>query len=142
MGVDFKGGRSYYVRFEKPVQTEAVGDALRANFGTRPEVKTFGTEGNEVRITSSYMIDDTSQTADQQVEQKLNAGLSALNNKSTILQSQKVGGTISRDLRNNAVWTILFSCALMFLYILIRIAAAIGSSIRKTRRAPADKADS
>ncbi|MFI5164290.1 MAG: protein translocase subunit SecDF [Bacteroidia bacterium] len=120
MGVDFKGGRSYYVRFEKPVQTEAVGDALRTNFGTRPEVKTFGTEGNEVRITSSYMIDDTSQTADQQVEQKLNAGLSALNNKSTILQSQKVGGTISRDLRNNAVWTILFSCALMFLYILIR----------------------
>jgi SecD/SecF fusion protein len=123
MGVDFKGGRSYYVRFENPVKAEAVGDALRTGFGgIRPEVKTFGTEYNEMRITSSYMIDDTSMTADQTVEQKLNAGLAPLNNnhKPNIIQSQKVGGTISRDLRNNAVWTILFSCALMFLYILIR----------------------
>ena len=120
MGVDFKGGRSYYVRFEQPIQSEKVGDALRAGFVTRPEVKTFGTENNQVRITSSYMIDDTSATADQTVEAKLKSGLGALNNKYTILQSQKVGGTISRDLRNNAVWTILFSCALMFLYILIR----------------------
>jgi len=123
MGVDFKGGRSYYVRFENPVNAETVGDALRNNFGgIRPEVKTFGTEYNEMRITSSYMIDDTSRTADQTVEQKLNDGLAPLNNnhKPNIIQSQKVGGTISRDLRNNAVWTILFSCALMFLYILIR----------------------
>ena len=119
MGVDFKGGRSYYVRFENPVETEAVGDALRNSFGSRPEVKTFG-GSNQVRITSSYRIDDTSSTADQTVEQKLNEGLGSLNNKATILQSQKVGGTISRDLRNNAVWTILFSCALMFVYILIR----------------------
>ncbi|MBI4945529.1 MAG: protein translocase subunit SecDF [Bacteroidetes bacterium] len=120
MGVDFKGGRSYYVRFENPVETEVVGDALRNGFGgIRPEVKTFG-GSNQVRITSSYMIDDTSSTADQTVEQKLNDGLASLNNNATILQSQKVGGTISRDLRNNAVWTILFSCALMFLYILIR----------------------
>jgi len=120
MGVDFKGGRSYVVRFENPVEAEAVGDALRTSFGIHPVVKTFGTEGNQVRITSSYMIDDTSMTADQTVEQKLNEGLGSLNNKSTILQSQKVGGTISRDLRNNAVWTILFSCVLMFVYILIR----------------------
>ncbi|MBI3502091.1 MAG: protein translocase subunit SecDF [Bacteroidetes bacterium] len=119
MGVDFKGGRSYYVRFENPVQTEQVGEALRKSFGVHPEVKTFG--GNEqVRITTSYMIDDTSSTAEQTVEQKLNEGLGSLNNKYKVMQSQKVGETISRDLRNNAVWTILFSCALMFLYILIR----------------------
>jgi len=54
------------------------------------------------------------------VEQKLNEELSSLDNKYDILQSQKVGGTISRDLRNNAVWTILFSCVVMFVYILIR----------------------
>lgn len=120
LGVDFEGGRSHIVRFERPIEAEAVGDALKASFGTRPEVKTFGTSGNQVRITSSYMIDDTSRTADQQVETKLNEGLSSLNNPSKIIQSQKVGGTISRDLRNNAIWTILFSCAIMFVYIIIR----------------------
>lgn len=120
MGVDFKGGRSYYVRFDGPVETEAVSESLRKPFGGESrEVKTFGAS-NQVRITTSYMIDDTSATADQTVESKLNEGLGSLNNKYKIIQSQKVGGTISRDLRNNAVWTILFSCALMFLYILVR----------------------
>ena len=120
MGVDFKGGRSYYVRFENPVQTEAVGESLRAPFsGEGREVKTFG-GNNQVRITTSFMIDDTSATADQTVEQKLREGLGSLNNKFEVIQSQKVGGTISRDLRNNAVWTILFSCGLMFVYIFIR----------------------
>jgi SecD/SecF fusion protein len=120
MGVDFKGGRSYYVRFADPIVTEAVGESLRNPFnGESREVKTFG-QNNQVRITTSFMIDDTSATADQTVEAKLNEGLSTLNNKYDIIQSQKVGGTISRDLRNNAVWTILFSCALMFLYILVR----------------------
>lgn len=120
MGVDFKGGRSYYVRFENPVATEAVSESLRAPFdGEGREVKTFG-GANQVRITTSYMIDDTSATADQTVEGKLKDGLGTLDNKFEVIQSQKVGGTISRDLRNNAVWTILFSCALMFIYILAR----------------------
>ena len=49
------------------------------------------------------MIDDTSSTAETTIENKLNAGLSSLNKKYTIIQSQKVGETISRDLRNNAL---------------------------------------
>jgi len=120
MGVDFKGGRSYYVRFADPVLTEDVTEALREPFnGESREVKTFG-ENNQVRITTAFMIDDTSATADQTAEAKLNEGLNTLNNKYTIVQSQKVGGTISRDLRNSGMMTILFSCALMFLYILVR----------------------
>ncbi|MFH1005370.1 MAG: protein translocase subunit SecDF [Bacteroidota bacterium] len=119
MGVDFKGGRSYYVRFENKVLTEDVGNVLRKSFGIRPEVKTFGAD-NQVRITTSYMIDDTSQTAETTVEEKLNRGLNSLNNKYIIMQSQKMGGTISRDLRNNAVWAILLSLVIIFFYILLR----------------------
>jgi SecD/SecF fusion protein len=121
MGVDFKGGRSYVVRFENPVQTEAVGTALRTVMGTHAgeQVKTFG-ENNQIRITTAYMIDDTSSNAEEIVKQKLEESLNGLNNKYQIIQSQKVGETISRDLRSNAVWTILFSCVLMFVYILIR----------------------
>jgi SecD/SecF fusion protein len=119
LGVDFKGGRSYYVRFEDKVSTEEVGNALRKSFGMRPEVKTYGKE-NQVRITTSYMIDDTSSTAETTVENKLNQGLSSLNKKYTIMQSQKVGETVSRDLRNNAIWAVLFGLVIMFFYILIR----------------------
>ncbi len=121
MGVDFKGGRSYVVRFENPVVTEAVGNAIRKTIGTKTgeQVKTFG-GNNTVRITTAYMIDDTSSNAEETVKQKLKESLNLLGNKYDIIQSQKVGETISRDLRNNAVWTILFSCALMFIYILVR----------------------
>jgi len=119
LGVDFKGGRSYYVRFDNPVLTEDVGEALRKSFGSRPEVKTFG-ENNQVRITTAFMIDDTSSNAENIVEEKLNAGLKSIDNNYNIMQSQKVGSTISRDLRNDAVWSLLFAFVVMFIYILIR----------------------
>jgi len=119
LGVDFKGGRSYYVRFEQPVTTESVGEALRLSIGSRPEVKTFG-DANQVRITTSFMIDDTSSNAESIVEEKVNEGLKTFGSNYEIVQQQKVGETISRDLRNNAVWTMLFACLIMFLYILIR----------------------
>lgn len=121
LGVDFKGGRSYYVNFEDPILTENVRDVLRGSFDNHPiEVKTFGTEGDRVRITTSYMIDDTSSNAQAIVDEKLHSGLAGLNNTYVIESQTKVGETISRDLRNNAVWTILFSCLMMFIYILVR----------------------
>ena len=41
-GVDFEGGRSYVVRFDKPIPTVQVIDALKGPFVKAPEVKTFG----------------------------------------------------------------------------------------------------
>ncbi len=121
LGVDFKGGRSYVVRFENNVNTEKVSEALKASFeGQKPEVKTYGTD-NQVKITTAYHIDDNSEDAEKFVETKLKDGLGKVpNNKYDIVQSQKVGETISRDIKVNAFWTILFSCLVMFLYILIR----------------------
>jgi hypothetical protein len=36
-GVDFKGGRSYIVRFDKPVKANEVAATLKDAFGTAPE---------------------------------------------------------------------------------------------------------
>ena len=54
------------------------------------------------------------------MEGKLNTGLDQLNVKHEIVSSEKVGETISDDIKTSAVWAILFSCALMFIYIFIR----------------------
>jgi SecD/SecF fusion protein len=40
--------------------------------------------------------------------------------KANILTSQKVGETISADIKTKAVWSIVFSCLVMFVYIFIR----------------------
>jgi SecD/SecF fusion protein len=119
-GVDFEGGRTYVVRFDKPVATVDVIDALKTPFTKAPEVKTFG-GSNQVKITTSYLIEDPALDAETQVTDKLNEGLKTIPGTGyTVLSSQKVGPTIADDIKKSAVWAILIASALMFIYIFIR----------------------
>lgn len=119
-GVDFSGGRTYVVRFEQSVSTTEVREALTEEFGGAPEVKTFGS-GNQVKITTSYLIDKGGDEAEKQVEGKLMSGIAKIpNNKGEILSQQKVGPTIANDIKKSAVWSILLSLAAVFIYIYIR----------------------
>ncbi len=56
LGVDFTGGHTYIVRFDKNVSIQDVRDALSVEYGTAPDVKTFGGR-NQVKITTKYLID-------------------------------------------------------------------------------------
>ncbi|WP_346858846.1 protein translocase subunit SecDF [uncultured Draconibacterium sp.] len=129
-GIDFKGGRTYVVRFEEDVKVADVQKSLAVVFESAPEVKTFG-ENNQVRITTDFKIDDTSENVDNEVEALLMQGLKDggfLDNGVTLeqftddyqLSSQKVGPTISDDIRKDAAIAIGFSLIIIFLYILLR----------------------
>lgn len=119
-GVDFKGGRTYVVRFDKEVSVGDIRTSLTKEFGGAPEVKTFGS-GNQVKITTSYLIEKGGDEAEKQVEGKLMAGLSNIgDNTGKILSQQKVGPTIADDIKTSAVWAILLSLAAVFFYIYIR----------------------
>jgi SecD/SecF fusion protein len=119
LGVDFKGGRSYIVRFDEDVTTQNVREALTTSFGISPEVKTFGSN-NQIKITTSYLIDNQDEAADAQVEQALLSGLSSLNKGGEIMSSQKVGPTIANDIKVSAVYAIVLSILAIFLYIVVR----------------------
>ena len=119
LGVDFKGGRTYVVRLSEERETQKVRDALTGAFGTAPEVKTYG-EGSQLKITTAYLIGDNDANSEQKVEDKLNEGLKTLNVKYEIMSSIKVGETVSRDIKSKAVWSVLFSCLIMFIFIFIR----------------------
>lgn len=129
-GIDFKGGRTYVVRLDQDVLVADVQEALAISFGTAPEVKTFGAN-NQIRITTTYKIDDDSDNVDNEVEELLMKGLqdaNMLDNGVTLeeftdnyqLSSQKVGPTISDDIRKDSVIAISFALIIIFLYILIR----------------------
>ena len=119
LGVDFKGGRSYFVEFDKPVQTDAVRSILLDEFGAAPEVKTFGS-ANEVRITTSYLIDENTADATDQVLAKLNTGLKKINPNYEIKDAQTVSPTIANDIKISAIYSVIFAIIVIFLYILIR----------------------
>jgi SecD/SecF fusion protein len=127
-GVDFDGGRTYVVQFDKSLTTNDIRESLAKPFGEAPDVKTFGTD-NRYKITTDYLIDENGADAEAKVTTALYEGvkgfyptsISAENFKAEkIINSQKVGPTVADDIKSSAVWAILFACILMFIYILVR----------------------
>ena len=124
-GVDFVGGRTYVVRFDDTVNNEELRSALTAVFvdadglNYTPQVKTFG-DDNQVKVTTSFMIENSEPTTDLIVESKLSEGLSTTGLEYEIMSSQKVGPTIADDIKDAAVWSVFFSLLIIFLYILVR----------------------
>jgi len=128
-GIDFQGGRTYTVRFDQDVKVADVQKALTAEFEGAPEVKTFGSN-NQVRITTKYKIEDINENADNQVEEALYKGLKeggflgsatfedfATKNR---VSSQKVGPTISDDIKKDAIIAVTIAMLCIFLYIMVR----------------------
>ncbi|MFD1255320.1 protein translocase subunit SecDF [Mucilaginibacter terrae] len=119
-GVDFQGGRSYIVRFDKTLTTQDVRSSIDNTLGKgKSEVKSFGGD-KQVRITTNYLIEDNTTAADNKVETTLRKGLSQVSPTFKILSSQKVGPTIANDIKTSAVWTVIFAILVISGYILIR----------------------
>lgn len=127
-GVDFKGGRTFIVQMDKPVTTEDIRESLTPLLDGAPEVKTVGT-GNRFKITTTYLINDNGSNVEQEVTSKVYEGLKPFYSSDVnesifttkkIVSSQKIGPTVADDIKKGAFWAILFSCALMFIYIVFR----------------------
>lgn len=129
-GIDFKGGRTYVVQFDRDVKVAEVGSALSQVFGEAPEVKTYG-GSDQVKITTEYKIEEMSDEVDNEVETLLFEGLKKggfIGDQVTKQQfdadyrqsSQKVGPTISDDIKKDALIAITFALIIIFLYILLR----------------------
>ena len=132
LGIDFKGGRTYFVRFNEPVNTPDIQKSLTVTFdGDIPEVKTYGGE-NQIQVTTKYLIDqpsDAQHDIDSIVESRLYKGLIPYLDKNTnydsflksnVLSSEKVGPTIALDIKIKALYSVFFALIIIFLYIFIR----------------------
>ena len=133
-GIDFTGGRCYVVRFDKDVTTKDVRAAVAKEFGGNPEVKTFGSN-DQIRIITNYQIDSNDPSVDQLCEKKLFNALKGFYTKQDLSEydfthltndvrgiqsSQKIQPTVARELLRNAIWAVLASLVLIFIYIAIR----------------------
>jgi SecD/SecF fusion protein len=127
-GVEFAGGRSYTVKFDKPVDPEMIRQDLKTVFGEAPIIKTVDVK-NQVNITTSYKIKETGNNVDAEVERKLYEGLTKYLPNGTSFDtfentykqgSQTVLPTISDDLKAGATKATLFAVIIICLYIFIR----------------------
>ena len=128
-GVEFAGGRSYTIRFDKPVSPDAIRDDLKKAFGGEtPIIKTIGSN-NQLDITTSYKIRETGNKIDSAVEQTLYSGLKnhlpkdlsyVEFDKNYKQSSQTVLPTISDELKSGAIKAAIFAMLIICLYIFIR----------------------
>ncbi|MCR4736844.1 MAG: protein translocase subunit SecDF [Bacteroidales bacterium] len=133
-GIDFTGGRCYVVRFDKDVTTKDVRAAVIKEFGGNPEVKTFGAN-DQIRIITNFRIESNNQADDQLCEKKLYNCLKGFYGKQDLTEydfthltndvrgiqsSQKIQPTIAKELLMKAVWAVLVSLVLIFIYIALR----------------------
>ena len=158
--IDFTGGRNYKIEFVKQVEPEAVKEAIVKQFEANNKdgeainvtVIAIGTEGNNVRVSTNFNINDNSTEADAQIESLLyqafvdggmveksvseEAFLDRDNRAGgSIVSSQKVGPAIASDILRGAILSVLFAIAVIFVYILVRfrnVAYSVGSIVALT----------
>ena len=126
-GVEFEGGRSYTVQFDRQVNNEEVRNELRdALGGEYPVIKTVG-DSRHLNITTSYLIGQENADSTvlthlyQGLKSKLPANLTYQQfAKNNIQDSQVVQPIISKDLRNGAIKATIFALIAIILYIFIR----------------------
>jgi SecD/SecF fusion protein len=131
-GVDFVGGRTFQVRFEKPVEAGIVKEELTKVFGSA-EAKIFGND-NQLKITTKYKVEEHGIEADKEVNKLLFQSLkshfaadltydkfiNAYPGKVYgVVQASKVGPTVAEDIKTNAYWAVLGAMLIVFLYLLI-----------------------
>jgi len=127
-GIDFTGGRTYVVQFDNNIKSNDVAQLLSDDFGSTPEVKTYG-DDDKMKITTKYKVNEEGKEIEAELvgilynnfKDKYAASITFddfSNNK--ILSSQKVGPTIADDIKTSAVLSLFLALLGIFLYIFIR----------------------
>ena len=149
--IDFTGGRNFTVKFENQVVPENVEAILAEKIGEDASVSVIalGNDGQTVRISTNYRIEDDAQDIDAEIEQFLFDALKGAELLSSdltyevfidrdnhtggsIISSQKVGPSMASDILRGAIWSVILAWAAIFIYILIRfrnVAYSVGSVI-------------
>ncbi|MES2810889.1 MAG: protein translocase subunit SecDF [Bacteroidota bacterium] len=131
-GVDFVGGRTFQVKFEKPVVASEVAEELSKVYGVTTEAKVFG-GSDQLRITTKYKIEVEGVAVDEEVNKMLYEGLSkhfpgmtydkfiTLYEGKTLgmLSGSKVSAAISNDIKTNSFWAVIGAMLVVALYLVV-----------------------
>ena len=138
-GIEFSGGRNYIVKFDQQVDNQQLRDKLAPELGGKLVLTAIGTEGDQVRISTNYLIEDAGDDVELQLVDKLYNGLSSFYKTQPtkevfadqyIVSSQKVSASMSSDITRQALIAVGLSLLFMAIYILIRfrnVAFSIGA---------------
>jgi SecD/SecF fusion protein len=139
LGIDFKGGYAYNIKFEQGVQVDAekLRSALTGPLKGTPVVKAVDTE-NTFNVVTDYLVSSADQDAADRVMQAVYTGVSSIQGDNLsldafkapggdgthVISSSKVGPTIADDIQRSSWKATIFGLLGIFLYIFIRFSKA------------------
>lgn len=143
-GIDFTGGRNYVVLFDKPVNTVQAQEMLDPYFENHtPSVITYG-KSEQVRVSTNYRINEKSEGIDKEITEKMYDAFKPLLKEGTsyeqfmtdiVRSSQTVGPAVAEDIKQGAIFAVIFAVIAIGLYILLRfrdVAYSVGSILALT----------
>lgn len=138
-GIEFSGGRNYIVKFDKQVNNDALRATLAPALDQKLVLTSIGTEGDQVRISTNYKVDEEGEAVEEEIAHKLYDNLKGFYSAApsfesfvsdSIVSSQKVSPSMSADIKQGALVAVVLALLFMALYILIRfrnVAFSIGA---------------
>jgi SecD/SecF fusion protein len=133
-GVDFKGGRSYVVTFDKNVDAPKVRESLNTTLDRNTLVKTYG-DDNQVQITTSFLYNtnggsnEVEKVNDSIVMSKIYQGVNGYFTKkptyndfvqANVSNFRKIDATIADDIKNSSFMVSLIALLGIFIYVAVR----------------------
>ena len=137
-GIEFSGGRNYIIKFDQKVDNQQIREKLAPQLDQKLVLTAIGTEGDQIRVSTNYLIDDSGDAVEEQIKDKLYQGLNSFYKTHPskaefdgyIVSSQKVSASMSNDIKTQALIAVGLSLLFMAIYILIRfrnVAFSIGA---------------
>ena len=114
MGIDFRGGIEIVVENTGTLEATAVRQALSGPLCSDPEVKTFGETALLVRTSSSENTTEIENTIVSTIASEF-SGV-----QPEVVKTDNVGPRFADELKQSALWAVLGSLAIIFIYILVR----------------------
>ncbi len=111
-GIDFTGGTSLQLRFDKPVNTGEIRNILSKIGLGNTEIKQFGAS-NEILIRIQQ-LENSDDVSDKVIEELKN---NLKDNNLELRMKETVGPRIGSELRRAAIWAIIIALALILAYI-------------------------
>jgi preprotein translocase SecF subunit len=120
-GVDFQGGTEIVVAFDQNVEMSAIRDALsKAGLG-KSELKSYGAQGTVLIRTTEQEEGTAVGTA---IKNALQNGFP--DRKFDVLKEDRIGPKIGKELRQDAIYAVLWSFLAILAYVAVRFKFAYG----------------
>ena len=117
-GIDFEGGIEMAVKFDKPINTERIRDAVTGLGIMGAEIKTFGAD-------NQYII-RIKKTAESTTDIAAAINKATPESNMTLLKVDEIGAKIGKELRNQAILAMFIAFVLMLIYIAFRFEFVYG----------------